>query len=99
MLPDTMHLVHPIIFNHNDRNKAYEFIIAKFKAKLTTVKANMLNHAGRLKYIQIIFASIHVYYMSIVLFSKTFVEKITTIIRRFWWSGIQDDTLTSPIAF
>jgi hypothetical protein len=31
-----LHLDHPIIFNHNDRNKAYEFIINKFRAKLTT---------------------------------------------------------------
>ena len=46
LLPTTMHLGHPIIFNHNDRNKAYEFIINKFRAKLTTVKANKLNHAG-----------------------------------------------------
>jgi len=51
LLPNTMHLGHPIIFNHNDRNKAYEFIINKFKAKLTTIKANKLNHAGRLTYI------------------------------------------------
>jgi hypothetical protein len=26
--------------------------------------------------------------MSTVLFSKTFVEKINTIIRRFWWAGV-----------
>jgi hypothetical protein len=37
--------------------------------------------------------------MSIMLFSKTFVGKINTIIKKFWWSGIQDDTLTSPIDF
>jgi hypothetical protein len=51
LLPNTMHLGHPIIFNHNDRNKAYEFIIDKFQSKLTTVKANKLNHAGRITYI------------------------------------------------
>jgi len=37
--------------------------------------------------------------MSTVLFSKTFVEKITTIIRRFWWAGVQEDNPTSPIAY
>jgi hypothetical protein len=26
--------------------------------------------------------------MSTVLFSKTFIEKINTIIHRFWWAGI-----------
>jgi hypothetical protein len=94
-----MHLGHPIIFNHNDRNKAYEFILNKFRAKLTTVKANKLNHAGRLVYIKSVLASILVYYMSTMLFSKTFVGKINTIIRRFWWAGVQDDNPTSPIAY
>ena len=68
LLPNTMHLGHPIIFNHNDRNKAYEFIINKFKAKLTTVKANKLNHVSRLTYIQSVLSSIHVYYMSTIFF-------------------------------
>jgi len=81
LLPNTLYLGHPIIFNHNDRNKAYDFIINKFRAKLTMVRANKLNHAGRLTYIQSVLSSIPVYYMSTVLFSKTFVEKITAIIR------------------
>ena len=68
LLPNTMHLGHPIIFNHNNRNKAYEFIINKFKAKLTTVKANKLNHVSRLTYIQSVLSSIHVYYMSTIFF-------------------------------
>jgi hypothetical protein len=83
LLRSTMHLGHPIIFNHNDRNAAYEFIINKFKAKLTTVKANKLNHAGGFTYIQSVLSSIPIYYMSTVLFSKSFVEKIIAIIRRF----------------
>ena len=81
LLPNTLYLGHPIIFNHNERNKAYDFIINKFRAKLTMVRANKLNHAGRLTYIQSVLSSIPVYYMSTVLFSKTFVEKITAIIR------------------
>jgi hypothetical protein len=91
-----MHLGRPIIFNHNNRNKAYEFIINKFKAKLTTVKANKFNYAGRLTYIQLVMSSVSVYYMSTVLF---FLEKITVIIRRFWLYGVQEDNPTSPIAF
>lgn len=81
--PSTKHLGHPIIFNHNDHNSAYNFIYGKFKAKLTTVRTNKLNHAGRLTYIQSVLCSIPVYYMSTVLFSKSFTQKITTIIRRF----------------
>jgi hypothetical protein len=37
--------------------------------------------------------------MSTFLFSKTFIEKINTIIRRFWWAGVQEDNHTSPIAY
>jgi hypothetical protein len=65
LLPNIVHLGHPMIFNHRDRNKAYEFIINKFRAKLTTVKANKLNHSRRLTYIKSVLASIPVYYMSI----------------------------------
>ena len=73
--PNTIHLGHPLVFSHRDRSKAYDFILDKFKAKLTTVKANKLNHAGRLTYIKSDLASIPVYYMSTVIFSETFVEK------------------------
>jgi hypothetical protein len=66
LLPNTIHLGHPTFFNHRDRNKAYEFILNKFRAKLTTIKANKLNHAGRLTYIKSVLASILVYYMSTV---------------------------------
>ena len=37
--------------------------------------------------------------MSTILFSKTFVEKVNSIIRRFWWAGMQDENPTNPIAF
>ena len=87
LLPNTMHLGHSMIFNHNDRNKAYEFIVNKFRAKLTIVKANKLNHAGRLTYIKSVLASIPVYYMSTVLFSRTLVERINATIKKFWWVG------------
>jgi hypothetical protein len=58
LAPNAIYLGHPIIFNHNDRTKAYEFILQKFKAKLTTIKANKLNHSGRLVYINSVVASI-----------------------------------------
>jgi hypothetical protein len=99
LLPNTMHLGHPMIFSHRDKNKAYEFIYNKYMAKFGTVKANKLNHAGRLAYIKSILASIPIYYMSTVLFSKTFIEKINTIVKRFWWAGVQEENTTSPIAY
>jgi len=36
--PNTIHLGHPLIFNHKDRNRAYAFIKNKFYAKFNTVK-------------------------------------------------------------
>ena len=41
--PNTKHLGHPIIFNHNDRNRAYNFIYGKFKGKLTTVRITLVD--------------------------------------------------------
>ena len=37
--------------------------------------------------------------MSTILFSKTFIKDLTTIIKRFWWSGIQEESSTKPIHF
>jgi hypothetical protein len=99
LIPNTMHLGHPMIFSHKDRNRAYNFIYSKFHAKFGSIKANKLNHAGRLQYIKSVLSSIPVYYMSTVLFSKTFIAKINAIIRKFWWAGIQDENPTNPIAF
>jgi hypothetical protein len=59
--PNAMHLSHPMIFSHKDKNRAYNFIFNKFLAKFGTLKANNLNHAGRLQYIKSVLASIHVY--------------------------------------
>jgi len=97
--PNTMHLGHPINFSHRDKNRAYNFIFHKFFAKFGTVKANKLNHAGRLQYIKSILSSIPIYYMSTVLFSKYFIEKINSIIRRFWWAGVQEENQTNHIAY
>jgi hypothetical protein len=99
LLPNTMHLGHPMIFSHKDKNKAYDFIYNKYMAKFGTVKANKLNHAGRLTYIKSVLASIPIYYMSTVLFSKAFIERINTIVRRFWWAGVQEEDSSSPIAY
>ena len=91
LLPNTMHLGHPLILSHCDKSKAYEFIYAKFRSKLNNTKANTLNHAGRLALIQSTLDSIPTYYMVNILFTKKFLSKITAIIRKFWWQGHQDE--------
>lgn len=68
LTPNSIYLGHPLIFNHNDRTQTYNFILTKFRAKLTTIKGSMLNHAGRLVYINSVLNSIPIYYMSTVLF-------------------------------
>jgi hypothetical protein len=40
--------------------------------------------------------------MSTIIFSKTFIEKIISVMRRFWWAGVQQDDpltllLTGPV--
>jgi hypothetical protein len=77
-----MHLGHPMIFNHDDKNSAYNFIYNKLSAKFGTLKNNKLNHAG-LQDIKYVLAFIAVFYMSTVKFSKSFIEKINNIIRTF----------------
>lgn len=84
----TIHLGHPLIIAHKQRSKAYEIILSKFRAKLTTVKANKLNHARRLAYINSVLNSIPIHYMANILFTKKFIAKINAIIRNFWWVGI-----------
>jgi len=93
--PHTKHLEHPIIFSHNDRNRAYNFIYGKFKGKLTTARANKLNHAGRLTYIQSVLSSIPIYYMSMVLFSKSFLQKSQLLLGIF--GGLVSKKTTRPI--
>lgn len=99
LTPNAIRLGHPLIFTHADRNKAYDFILNKFKAKLNNLKANKLNHAGRLTYINSVLASIPIYYMSTILFSRKFMDKITAIIRKFWWAGVQEDNHSTPFHF
>uniref|UniRef100_A0A8R7V1A6 Reverse transcriptase zinc-binding domain-containing protein n=1 Tax=Triticum urartu TaxID=4572 RepID=A0A8R7V1A6_TRIUA len=92
-----VHLGHPLVLPSKDRSAAYNFVYDKFKSKLSTYKANRLSHAARLTLIKSVFSSIPVYYMSNILFSKKFLAKLTTIIRNFWWTGIQDDQTTKSL--
>jgi hypothetical protein len=75
-----------------DRASAYNFVFEKFRSKLSTYKADKLSHAARLELIKSVFASIPVYYMSNILFSKKFIAKLTSIIRNFWWTGVREET-------
>jgi hypothetical protein len=87
-----IHLGHPLIIPGKDRNAAYNFVLDKFKFKLSTYKADHLSHAARLELIKSVFSSIPVYYMSNILFTKKFITKIRAIIRNFWWTGIRGET-------
>jgi hypothetical protein len=73
--------------------------VDKFNAKLTCYEANKLSHAGRLALIKSVFASIPVYYMSSILLSKKILAKLTSIVCKFWWTGIQSDTNSKPLCF
>jgi hypothetical protein len=86
------HLGHPLILPAKDRTSAYNFVFEKFRSKLSTYKADKLSHAARLELIKSVFASIPVYYMSNILFSKKFIAKLTSIIRNFWWTGVREET-------
>lgn len=96
---NTLHLGHPLILPGKKRAAAYNFIIDKFRAKLNSYKANRLSHAGRLTLIKSVFASLPVYYMSTILLSKGTIAKLTSIVRKFWWTGIQKDNDSKPICF
>ncbi|WVZ64138.1 hypothetical protein U9M48_013702 [Paspalum notatum var. saurae] len=70
-----------------------------FRAKLTALKANTLSHAGRLVYINLVLASIPIYYMTNILLPQDIMDKITAIIRNFWWKGQQDEGSAKTICF
>jgi len=52
-----------------------------------------------LTYIQSVLSTIPIYYMVTIIFSKSFIAELTTIIKRFWWAGIQEENATNPIHF
>jgi hypothetical protein len=92
-----IHLGHPLILPAKNRTEAYNFILGKFKSKLSTYKANSLSHAARMELINSVFSSIPVYYMSNIIFSNKFLAKITSIIRNFWWTGVNNDQAKRPL--
>lgn len=59
-----------LILPGKNRAAAYDFLVDRFKSKLTCYKANKLSHAARLALIKLVFSSIPMYYMSSILLSK-----------------------------
>lgn len=94
---NSVYLGHPLILPNKDRSAAYDFVAEKFSNKLTGYKANKLSHAARLTLINSVFASIPVYYMSNILFSRKLIAKLTAIIRKFWWTGIKEEPTTKTL--
>ncbi|KAJ1261851.1 hypothetical protein BS78_09G062200 [Paspalum vaginatum] len=90
---------HPILLSYKNRFAAYNYILNKFRSKLTGLKADSLSHASHLIYINSVLASIPIYYMTNILFPKNFLEKITAIIRNFGWKGNQAEGATKSICF
>jgi hypothetical protein len=87
-----IHLGHPLILPGKDRTSTYNIVFDKLKSKLTTYKADKLSHAARLELIKSVFASIPVYYMSNIIFTKKFIARLTAIIRNFWWTCVRAET-------
>ena len=59
----------------------------------------MLSHAGRLTLIKSVFASLPIYSMSNIMLNKSTINKLTSIIRKFWWTHINKDNDSKPIYF
>jgi hypothetical protein len=78
-----IHLGHPLIIPGKNRTAAYNFVLDKFKSKLSTYKADKLFHAARLELIKSVFSSIPVYYMSNILFSKKLLLRSVLSFRYF----------------
>uniref|UniRef100_J3MEN5 Reverse transcriptase domain-containing protein n=1 Tax=Oryza brachyantha TaxID=4533 RepID=J3MEN5_ORYBR len=85
---------HPIMLAATTKSAAYSFLVDKFRAKFSFIRANKLSHAGRLTLIKSVFASIPIYYMSHILFTKKLVNKL---IRKFRWKGSLHDNISTCI--
>jgi hypothetical protein len=92
-----IHLGHPLVLPAKNRSDVYDFILQKFKNKLSTYMANSLSHAARVELINSVFSSIPVYYMSNIIFSKKFIAKINEVIRTFWWTGVSSEPTTKAL--
>ena len=94
---NSTHLGHPLFTSHIPKSKVYAFLKNKFKAKLSDWKADNISHPGRTTLIKSVFSSIPIYYMSHILFPKTFTDELTRIIRHFWWKGNNPDNSKKPL--
>ena len=94
---NTKHLGHPLFVTNRTKAFVYQFIVDKFRTKLTILKANKLSHAGRLTLIKSVFASLPIYYMATTLLPKKLTSKLTSIIRTFWWTGVKEGQDKKPL--
>jgi hypothetical protein len=49
-----IHLGHPLVLPAKNRSEAYNFILQKFRNKLTTYKENSLSHAAKVELINLV---------------------------------------------
>ncbi|XP_026421709.1 uncharacterized protein LOC113317766 [Papaver somniferum] len=68
----------------------FNYLIEKFEEKLSGWKINNLSHAGITTLIQSVLSLIPVYYMATQNISKTILNKLSKIIRNFWWGHNKD---------
>jgi hypothetical protein len=69
------------------RISTWKPIIDKFRKKLTSWKGRMLSMAGRICLIKSVLNSLPLYFMSIFLMPKGVCRLLTSIQRKFLWSG------------
>jgi len=70
------------------RLSTWKPIIENFRRKLSMWRGRMLSMAGRICLIKSVFSSLTVYYMSSFLMPKGVCNILTSIQRRFLWSGV-----------
>lgn len=78
------------IIQQGNRVSYYNFLIEKSEAALAGWRRNTLSHAERTVLIQSVLALIPVYYMATTSIPITILNKLTQIIRDFWWGHDRD---------
>ncbi|GKD03807.1 RNA-directed DNA polymerase, eukaryota, reverse transcriptase zinc-binding domain protein [Tanacetum coccineum] len=69
----------------------WKSLIDKFKAKLSSWKANLLSFGGRLTLIKSVLGSLGIYYFSIFKVSVSVLKSLEKMRATFFWGGTQDN--------
>lgn len=80
------HLGIPIGDNMN-RIKAWDFLIERFKKKLSSWKAKALSFGGRLTLVKSVPGSLPIYLLSLFKAPKNVIKKLEGLRRNFLWGG------------